>query len=202
MKQMSLQQKSFFPVCLIGILCFFCSCHSGTSKEDNAFSNDSTVIATGKFLFEKNCSACHGFSKDEIGPALGHVTGEASAEWLHRFIKDPQQMFSSGDKRAIELRKTFKTVMPSFAALKDDEVGALLAFIYANKVSAPLANKGDKGIQDPIPEKIKSSSLVVDLEQVAQFPATNNKDELPVTRITKMSFLPHIGTIFVNTGIM
>lgn len=177
---------------------FFNSCANGSSTDKKYFSTDAAVIASGKSLFEKNCSSCHSLKQDGIGPALGHVTDEASVDWLHHFIKDPQGMFLSGDARTVELRKTFNSVMPSFSTLKDDGINAVLAYVHANKISGPLIKKDDKGITDPVPEKIKLSSLVVNLKQITQFPKTNNNGDLPLTRITKLSYQPQTGVLFVN----
>jgi glucose/arabinose dehydrogenase/mono/diheme cytochrome c family protein len=192
------QVKLFIFICLSGALYFLNSCNSGTSAGDNVFSSDSAVIVRGKSLFEKNCSACHSLRQDGIGPALGGITDEVSVVWLHQFIKNPQEMFLSGDKRAAELRKTFKSAMPSFTAFKDDDVNAILAFLHVNKTDSFLANDDNKSIKDPIPEKIKLSPLVINLEPVTQFPATNNNGNTPLTRITKLSFQPGTGTLFVN----
>lgn len=191
-------KKVFFFICLSGAVYFLNSCNSGTSARDNVFSSDSVVIVRGGSLFEKNCSACHSFRQDGIGPALGRITDDVSAVWLHQFIRNPQEMFLSGDKRAVELRKTFKSVMPSFTAFKDDDVNAILAYLHVNKTNSILSNDDNKSIKDPIPEKIKLSSLVVNLDQVAQLPATNNNGSLPLTRITKLDFQPHTGVLFVN----
>ena len=181
-----------------GILYFLNSCNTGSSTDNNSFSSDAAVIAVGKSLFEKNCSACHSFKQDGIGPGLGRITNEVPVEWLQRFIRNPQEMILSGDGRVAELRKKFKSPMPSFAAFKDDDLNAILAFLHANKVSTPLSKDDDKGIRDPIPEKIKLSSLVVNLEPITQFPPSNDSGSLPLTRITKLSFGPDAGALFVN----
>ncbi len=192
------QKKIFISVCLSGILYFSNSCNTGSSTDNNSFSSDAAVIAVGKSLFEKNCSACHSFKQDGIGPGLGRITNEVTVEWLQRFIRNPQEMILSGDGRVAELRKKFKSPMPSFAAFKDDDLNAILAFLHANKVSTPLSKDDDKGIRDPIPEKIKLSSLVVNLEPITQFPPSNDSGSLPLTRITKLSFGPDAGALFVN----
>lgn len=185
-------------ICLLTAIYILNSCHSGSSTGNNAYSTDSSVIASGKSLFETDCAACHNFKQDAIGPALGHVTSEASIDWLHRFIKNPAEMLSSGDARAVELHKTFKAAMPSFATLRDSQINAILAYLHANRISGSLMKKEDKGLKDPIPEKIKLSDLIVNLEQVTQFPPTNKDGGLPVTRITKLSYVPQTGALFVN----
>lgn len=180
------------------IALFFTSCNDNSTESNDFFSTNPEVVAAGKSLFEKNCSSCHNFKQDGIGPALGRITDEVSVEWLYQFIRDPREMISSGDERTMQLQKKFKAAMPPFAAFKDDELDAIIAFLHANKTSPHLPKENENAIQDPIPEKIKLSSLVVNLEPVAQFPATGKKGNVPVTRIIKLSFPPNTGTLFVN----
>jgi hypothetical protein len=62
--------------------------------------------------------------------------------------------------------------MPSFAYLPDEEINAILAFIHSKKkLEAPVIQEDTNDIKNPIPDTIKSSDLVVDLDLVAQIPA-------------------------------
>jgi len=181
------------------LIYFFSSCNSGTSTDKNAISADPAVIAAGKVTFNQYCTGCHNIRRDGIGPKLGGITNDASADWLHRFIKNPQQLISSGDKRATELFKKFKVVMPSFSMLKDEDINAIIAFLHSNKDSKwKIVVDSGKGLSDPIPEKINVSSLVVNLKQVTQFPATSDTANMPLTRITKLDYQPGTGSLFVN----
>lgn len=166
---------------------------------DEKISSAPEAIVAGQLLFEKNCSACHSFKQDGIGPNLGGITTKVSIDWLHQFIKDPAHMISSEDKRALELKKRYKTIMPSFSILKEHEFDAVIAFLNTKKNidSTSFADDG-KRIVDPIPQKINLSNLLVELEQVAQFPASSMAGEMPATRITKLDFDPSKGVLFVN----
>ena len=97
-------------------LLYFNSCNSGSSFDNSSISTDSAIIAKGKASFIQNCSGCHNFRQDGIGPQLGGLTAEVSADWIQHFIRDPKKIIESGDVRAQKLFKKYKVVMPSFAA--------------------------------------------------------------------------------------
>ena len=130
-------------VCLLYL---FSSCKTGTSIDNSSISTDSTIIAAGEASFNKNCSGCHNFRQDGIGPQLGGLTTEISADWIHHFIRDSKKMIESGDERALQLFKKYKrAVMPSFATLKDDEVNAIIAFLNTHKSPGQQMAKGKVG---------------------------------------------------------
>ena len=86
--------------------------------------------------------------------------------------------------------------MPSFAYLPDEEVNSILAFIHSKKkLERPMILEDTNDIKNPIPDTIKSSGLVVDLNLVTQIPRSSN--EPPVTRITKLDYQPGTGDLFV-----
>ena len=178
----------------------FTSCKTGTSVDNSAISTDSTIIAAGEASFNKNCSGCHNFRQDEIGPQLGGITTEISADWIHNFISDSRKMIESRDERAVQLFKKYKrAVMPSFATLKDDEVNAIIAFLHTHKSPGQQVAKGKGGeLSNPIPDTIALSDLVVNLEPVTQIPPSSDSAQLPLTRITKLTFQPNTGDLFIN----
>ncbi|MFT3946679.1 MAG: PQQ-dependent sugar dehydrogenase [Agriterribacter sp.] len=155
-------------------------------------------MASGKNLFNQYCTGCHSMQQNGIGPKLAGITKETSVEWLHRFITDPEQAIVSGDERANQLFKEYKTMMPSFTTLKDDDVNALIAFMNVHQPSVSSKNEANKGLEDPIPERIKFGGLVVNLEEVTTFPVTTVNDKKTLTRITKLDFQPVTGNVFVN----
>lgn len=193
-----MKNPRFFFTFFLSLAYFLYSCNPNASTGSNSISSDTAVIAKGKDSFNRNCASCHAFSHDDIGPKLGGITTEVSAEWLLRFIKNPQQAISSGDERAGILFKKYKSVMPSFAFLKEEELSAIVAFLNTHKGSDhPPASEDTSAITNPIPEKIKLSDLVVDLEHIADFPPSN-KGAFPKTRITKLAFQPGTLSLFVN----
>ena len=184
-------------IALLPIFLFLCSCHSGSSQQD-IIPTDSTVIASGKGLFNLYCASCHNMQQNGIGPKLAGITKEVSVEWLRHFILNPEQTIASGDERATQLFKEYKTMMPSFTTLKDNDVNALIAFINVQH-SPGKKNKGnDEGLADPIPERIKFSGLVVNIEEVTTFPPTSADGKKPLARITKLDFEPATGNLFIN----
>lgn len=185
-------------IALLPLLFFFCSCHSGSSSHQDTIPADSTVIASGKTLFNQYCASCHNMQQNGIGPKLAGITTEVSVEWLRHFILNPEQTIASGDERATQLFKEYKTMMPSFASLKDNDVNALIAFMNVEHSSGKKKKGSDKGLADPIPERIKFSGLVVNLEEVTTFPATSAEGKKPLARITKLDFEPATGNLFVN----
>ncbi|MBS1738042.1 MAG: cytochrome c, partial [Bacteroidetes bacterium] len=94
---------------MTSLMYWLSSCHSGASSGNSAISADSATIATGEVLFKKNCSGCHNFRQDGIGPQLGGLTTKVSVDWIHQFIKNPHKVIESGDERARQLFKKYKT---------------------------------------------------------------------------------------------
>jgi glucose/arabinose dehydrogenase/cytochrome c2 len=180
-----------FPICF--------SCNSGTADK-NLIPSDSAAIASGAASFNQYCSGCHNFRRDGIGPQLGGITSQVSPEWLLHFIRNPQQVITSGDKRAVELHKEWKVIMPSFsAALNDGQINAIIAFLHTHK-SAPgiIAADSAGALSDPIPEKITPSNLTADLKFITQFPVTSDAGNQPLARITKLAAQPNSGALFIN----
>ena len=176
-------------------LFFFSMCNS---VDKSSISTDPAIIAKGESFFNKNCSGCHNFRQDGIGPQLSGLTTDVSAEWIQQFITNPQQVILSGDERAAQLIKKYKTVMPSFPGLKEDEVNAIIAFLNTHKSSGQQVAK-EKGneLADPIPDPIEFSNLVVNLEPVVQIPPSSDNGTRPLARINKLSFRPDTKDLFI-----
>jgi glucose/arabinose dehydrogenase len=172
------------------------SCNPGKSADDNSISTDPADIAAGENIFKQYCSGCHNFTQNGIGPQLSGITHTASAAWIQDFIKNPEKVIQSGDDRAQLSYKHYKTVMPSFTNLKNDEINTIIAFLNThNKVKTP--GNDERAIADPIPEKIKVSDLVAQLELVTQIPASSDSGKLPLARITKLDYQPNTEKIFI-----
>lgn len=188
---------SLYPILFLAVsTAFFASCDSKSSKQSD-FSTDPAAITKGENIFNQNCIACHTIDQDGIGPALGGITKEVSAEWLKNFIKDPKKVIGSGDPRAKELFKRYKSVMPSFAYYKEDEIEGIMAYLNTHDAPAKkIVAVGDtQALENPIPSGIAASDLVVEIELVTQMPATSN--ERPLTRITKFYSRPDTKEFFV-----
>ena len=180
------------------MLYFFSNCNTGTSIDNSSISADSTIIASGESSFNKNCSGCHNFRQDGIGPQLGGITTNVSADWIHHFISDSKKMIESGDERAQQLNNKYKTVMPSFASLKDDELNAIISFLHTHKSPGQqVATKKGNELSNPIPYPIQLSNLLVNLVPFTQFPPSSDSAKMPLTKITKFSFQPNTGDLFL-----
>jgi mono/diheme cytochrome c family protein len=186
--------KIYAALNISGTICIsiFLSCNTSPSKD--FISGDSLSIATGKTLFQSNCSSCHGFRQDGIGPDLSGITAIDSVDRLRKFIRDPKSLVASGDAHSKKLIDRFHTIMPSFTALTDVQIGQLLSYIkiqpaHKKKKVDPLA------IKDPVPEKIAASNIVAGLKLFAEMPATSSKE--PLTRISKMDWDPVTKTCFI-----
>src|SRR3954465_7967270 len=119
-------RKTFAAIAVfIVLLCLACN----ENKDKEAISNDPAVIAKGEAIFNQQCSGCHNFRQDEIGPQLSGITNQQSPHWIRSFINNPQEVINSGDKEAVALYNKYKVTMPSFASLKEDELNGLLAFL-------------------------------------------------------------------------
>jgi len=182
---------------ILSCLFYLSSCKPGTSSNDS-IATDSVSIAVGERSFNINCSGCHNFRQDAIGPQLGGVTNDVSAEWITNFVKDPQQLINSKDVHALQLHDKYKTTMPSFSWLKEDEIKNIIAFIHSRKENRrQVVNENDNAISNPISEPIKLSDLLVGLKLVTQFPASSDSGKSPLARITEMKIQPGTNDLFV-----
>jgi len=185
-------------ISIFTIACFlfylFSNCNSG--DDTRLLPTDSITISKGQNSFANKCNSCHNFNYDGIGPQLAGVTSEKSVGWLKNFIRDPKKVIESGDTTGKKLFEKYKTLMPSFAYLPDEEINAILAFIHSKKkLERPVIQEDTNDIKNPIPDTIKSSDLVVDLNLVTQIPRSS--DEPPLTRITKLDYQPNTGDLFI-----
>jgi glucose/arabinose dehydrogenase/mono/diheme cytochrome c family protein len=172
---------------------FFCSCGSGNNTK--MIASDSASIARGEAAFTQNCSSCHNFIQDGIGPQLAGLTEKVPAEWISSFIHDPKKAIDAGDERAKMLFDKFHTVMPSFSMLGDDTLNDIIAYMNTIKVSPGKPDYDTIYLKDPIVKKIEMSDLVINLEEVAQMPFSS--DKYPRTRLAKLDVKPGSNKIFV-----
>ena len=89
----------------------------------------------GKRLFETICVACHTIGAGvRIGPDLAGVTERRDADWLRRFIRDPEQMRKAGDSIATANRAQYGIPMPDFG-LTAPQVESVIAHLGAAAAS-------------------------------------------------------------------
>ncbi|MEJ0033607.1 MAG: c-type cytochrome [Bacteroidota bacterium] len=158
---------------------------SCTSKEEK-----------GQTLFERNCSSCHNFRADGIGPQLGGVVEKTSTEWVKNFIKDPKSMIDAGDEHASATYSHFNTYMPGFGHLPDGDLDAIVAWLKTKPAPEKKEYKPDgTELKDPIPAKIEMSDLVVDLQLATTIPPSSNEGQK--TRIVQLGYRPDTKDVFV-----
>ena len=85
-------------------------------------------------------------------------------------------------------------MMPSFTALKDEQIDQLIAFLQTRK-ETKIEKDDPFAIKNPIPEKIEASNIQVGLEQFNQLPPSSDKE--PLTRISKMDWVSSAKTWFI-----
>lgn len=112
-------------------------------NEDNAGANKKPdavleVAPVGKKVYRNNCMQCHGLTQERTGPALAGVR----ARWhndeakLTDFIRNSQKVIAADgpDSYAGKLfDKWYKTSMPAFSSLSDDDIKQLLDYVDKGK---------------------------------------------------------------------
>src|SRR6185369_10902011 len=146
-------KKYIVHTCILFVL-ILSACNK-PAKEVSTISTDPNFIAEGQVLYAQTCVACHNFTQDGIGPQLGGLTKEVSADWLRKFIKNPKAMIDDGDERATMLMDKFKTIMPTFTNYTDEQVDMIIAYINTKDTPDPKKSFVDpNALKNPIPEPI------------------------------------------------
>ena len=181
---------------LVSSIFLLTSCNSNPSSSTEAIISDTAAIRKGQIVFAQQCGACHNFRQDGIGPQLGGITTAVPAEWIKNFIRDPNKIIESGDERAHQLFEKYKTIMPSFPNISDDELLNVIAFLNTKEAPDPKKTKFDpNALTNPIPDPIPMSEITLDLELVTTIPASSTEGQL--TRICKLDFRPDTKDVFI-----
>lgn len=185
--------KKYLSFSAIGLL-FLYSCSPAKKEFGLEISTDASQILQGKTIFEQQCSTCHNFNEDAIGPNLSGLTRQVETQWIREFIKNPAAVIESKDPRAVELLAKYKTQMPGFPALSDPDIDALLSYMHTFE-TLPIPISGDT-TSNLITEKIQDSGIRLELEFFAQLPATDTV--APLAKMTKMEPIPGSERLFIN----
>ena len=117
----------------------------------------------GEKLFKANCAACHTITdKKLVGPGLQGINDKREKEWLHKWIKNSQELIASGDADAIAVfEENGKVVMPP-QPLSDAEIDAVLDYI-ANPPAdqAPKQEASEEGTTAAQPQGEDNSFLIL-----------------------------------------
>lgn len=185
-------KKPEILVAFLGLVLF--ACQSEKNDFGSEISSDASQILKGKTLFEQQCSTCHNFNEDAIGPNLSGLTRQVETQWIRDFIKNPTAAFDAKDPRAVELLAKYKTQMPGFPALSDQDIESLLSYMHTFE-TLPIPISGDT-TSNLIPEKIQDSGIRLELELFAQLPASDTVP--PLAKMTKMEPIPGTQRLFIN----
>lgn len=178
-----------FAICLL-----MYSCAPKKMEYGKDISTDASLILKGKTLFEQRCSTCHNFNEDAIGPNLSGLTRQIETQWIRDFIKNPAAAIDVKDPRAVELLAKYKSQMPGFPDLTDQDLDALLSYLHTFE-TIPLEIVGDT-TSNLIPEKIQDSGIRIDLELFVQLPASDSVP--PLAKMTKMEPIPGTTRLMIN----
>lgn len=108
--------------------------------------NISAVISgtPGQGLFNKACGPCHSVGAgDRIGPDLHGITERRDAEWLKKFITDPERMRTQGDPLALELAAARPGLRMPNLGLSRVDAEDLLVFLAAASAAVPKSRPID-----------------------------------------------------------
>ena len=183
----------FFSFALLFVsflLITHCTSKRPPEEAKSIISTDAQAIAHGEELFQSNCTACHNFRQQAIGPNLAGVTTDREVDWLVQFIHNAPEMIDRGDPQATALYQEYQQYMPAFTTLDSTEITDIISYMhtYADQAATNLAVSDTGGLADPIPEKIQQSLLTLVLEEVTTAPAT--REESPLARINKLLMVP------------
>lgn len=179
-------------------LCFIIpvlfSCSPEKKEHGLDISTDAAQILKGKALFEQQCSTCHNFNEDAIGPNLSGLTRQIETQWIRQFIKNPAAVIEAKDPRAVELLAKYKSQMPGFPDLNDQDIESLLSYLHTFE-TLPIPISGDT-TANLIPEKVQDSGIRLELEFFTQLPASDSVP--PLAKMTKMEPIPGTRRLFIN----
>lgn len=97
-------------------------------------------LEDGEGLFRRRCQSCHTIGAgDTLGPDLLGVVQRRDADWLSRWLREPDRMLAEKDPVAIELFERFKQLPMPNLGLSQSDVEALMSFMEAEsrRITAP-----------------------------------------------------------------
>ena len=196
MQPTNLKLTIFFYLLILGAGLLF-SCGPSGSEKQAPGEVINGIHKKGEQLFIQHCSACHTLQHNSIGPRLVGISDQVSKTWIKDFILDPLKVIESGDARAKQMFDKYKTYMPSYAHLPEEEIDAIIAYLAEQKGDGSSAGADDTTgvLKDPIADTISLSNVVAGLEFIMQVPASDKKK--PLARINKLDFEQETGQMYL-----
>ena len=93
---------------------------------------DQTMVAKGKNIFDKMCTACHRLGKKFIGPPPNGLFEKRTPEWVMNMILNPDEMVQK-DPLAKALLMEFNGSPMANQNLTEDEARAILEYFRTLK---------------------------------------------------------------------
>jgi len=93
---------------------------------------DQTMVAKGKDVFDKMCTACHRVGKKFIGPPPNGILERRTPEWVMNMILDPEGMVAN-DPLAKKLLMEFNGSPMANQSLTEEEARAVLEYFRTLK---------------------------------------------------------------------
>ena len=192
----SFATMKFLHIALFVLLCLTFACKKDIATMKADISVDAKDIAQGEAIFNTNCSGCHNFKNDAIGPILAGLTNKVQTKWIKDFISNPKKAIESKDIRADSLYKKYMVVMAPYAFLGDTAIDKIIAYLNTKNDSERI-EPSKIGLKDPIPQPIMEAAFALEIEDFMQFPVSSTNGEMPLTKITKMGVKPGSNDLFV-----
>ncbi|MHA7130481.1 PQQ-dependent sugar dehydrogenase [Algoriphagus namhaensis] len=177
-----------------GLLSFSFSCQNPEKTIGSDISTAQDQILKGKELFSTQCSTCHNFKENGIGPNLSGLTRQLPSDWIRGFIQSPAAYFEKEDPRALALLAEYKAPMPAFAELTEEDLNALLSYMHT--FSTPAGELLAAENTNWIPEGIEDSGIRLAIREVFQLPPSDSL--APLAKMTKMEPIPGTQRLMIN----
>lgn len=147
-------------------------------------------------LFIQNCSSCHNFKKNGIGPQLGGLAPIAKRSYIMGMIQNASEMVEQKNPRSMALLKQYGTMMPDFSYLKEKELNDLVDYILEQPAPIFISDKYGPAITERIEEKVEQSDMVVEVEHFATIPPSSTQN--PLARISLLRPNPVTGELYIS----
>lgn len=177
-----------------GFMILLISCQSN-KIDTSTISTDAADIRSGEHTFAQDCSPCHSFRQDGIGPNLAGLTREVPSDWIRKFILNSQEVIDGGDPRGKALFERFHVYMPPFGMYSENKLNNIIAYLHTYEKAEPVKAGEEGALLNPVAESIPSSGIMVPLELFTEIPFSS--EEKPRTRIVKMDHIPGSSRLFV-----
>ncbi|MBV6492211.1 MAG: hypothetical protein LDLANPLL_00202 [Turneriella sp.] len=88
------------------------------------------AVSPGQQSFQQKCTACHTIGKgDRVGPDLKGVTSRHDAQWLVRWIMEPDKVIADKDPVALELLKKYNQVAMPNMGVNEAEAKNIIEYL-------------------------------------------------------------------------